>query len=571
LPYISRSDLKYIVNRHAIDSDDAFNYCQLKSEEESRDLTQLLIEFAKTNKNEMDIDDSIDEPLLLQELVAFLLDKDGDFKYHKVISEFVLVNEHNDYIKHKLSEIREGGILYAGLSHDVRELGSIKSPLVLFLDTEILFDITGLNGGLYHKLAMDFINLTRTANEGVKKVHLKYFDAVKKEVDRYFEGAERVVEGKGDLIIRPAMEAIVKGCKDVSDVKEKQIVFYRKLQYEYGILQDERKSYYSGEDNQFNLEGMEISGYPLNEEANNEGLLFCSHINKLRKGERYNDYLETKYLFITDTRRVVKISEALKRELYQNDLLDNECSFAITLSTITNLLWYKLNKGFGSLQFPQNLDVVVKARTILSSYITQGITTTYYDIKNKYEQGELTADTAAYMIVGLKEKKTLPEELNGENVHERASLNSISLDRASESMAHHKTVIDAQGKTISSLKEEVDVLTTKLERERNLGQEKQNEIDSLEEKVKQLESFHECRDKQKGFINLVKFLGAIILKLGVLAVVVLIVYYICTQLDIPFSAALSIFIGLIGLIPLGQSIVHNDYTKYIKRTDEDKE
>ena len=102
--------------------------------------------------------------------------------------------------------------------------------------------------------------------------------------------------------------------------------------------------------------------------------MFCSNINKLRKGHQTSDYLTSKYLCITDTRRVREISQAIA-EVQKNEAGEKFCDYAVSLSYITNLLWYKLNRGFGSTEFPKNLDVVIKARTILGSYVTHGIVT----------------------------------------------------------------------------------------------------------------------------------------------------------------------------------------------------
>ena len=44
------------------------------------------------------------------------------------------------------------------------------------------------------------------------------------------------------------MKAIVNGCKDSTDVFDKEADFFHTLQYKYGILRDERQDYYAHED-----------------------------------------------------------------------------------------------------------------------------------------------------------------------------------------------------------------------------------------------------------------------------------------------------------------------------------
>lgn len=87
-------------------------------------------------------------------------------QFTDLIGEFVLKNEHNQEIQTGLNKIREGSILYVGISHNIDELGSITKPLTLYLGTEILFSLAGYNGVIYQQFANDFYDQVRTANIG---------------------------------------------------------------------------------------------------------------------------------------------------------------------------------------------------------------------------------------------------------------------------------------------------------------------------------------------------------------------------------------------------------------------
>lgn len=125
-----------------------------------------------------------------------MLDEDGDPQCQQVIGEFVLANENNKSTTDTISAIREGSILYSGLAFNISEFGSLSQPLTLFLDTEILFDIAGLNGILFKTLADDFLKLVDDANRGGKVITLKFFSKVADDIDQFYGRAERIVSGR---------------------------------------------------------------------------------------------------------------------------------------------------------------------------------------------------------------------------------------------------------------------------------------------------------------------------------------------------------------------------------------
>ena len=58
------------------------------------------------------------------------------------------------------------------------------------------------------------------------------------------KSAELIVDGKQLLFDTVAMKAIINGCSTSGDVKVKKADFYHVLQYSYGIVEDDRESYY---------------------------------------------------------------------------------------------------------------------------------------------------------------------------------------------------------------------------------------------------------------------------------------------------------------------------------------
>lgn len=539
-----------------------FQFYRQQSEEKSQSITDSLITYAD-GKGVL----NLRKDKLAQELIAFVLDEDGDPQYQQIIGEFVLANENNKSITDTISAIREGSILYSGLAFNISEFGSISQPITLFLDTEILFDIAGLNGVLFKTLADDFLKLVDDANRGETVITLRFFSKVADDIDQFYGRAEKIVSGRGEINFSQAMKDIVDGCQSISDVSDKKVELFRKLHIEHSIRKDDKENYYTETDVAYNLEGLQLENYPISEELNAEGYLFCSNINKLRKGLQTTDYLSSKYLCVTDTRRVREISQALAENL-KNEAGEKYCDYAVSLSHITNLLWYKLNRGFGSSDFPKNLDVVIKARTILAGYITQGIATTYKDIRSKVASGKLTQEDVAARIVALKEKTTLPENLNEDNIEDSLDFSEEHFAQFEETLAQNRRLLLERDKTIQELSGNVDDLKGQLAQALAQGEEKQQQIDQLTNRVNAIEAQEQVKLKKKQDRKaLFKFIWSIVGKLLIVAVIVFAVWGVCRFLKIDFPTWLGVVLSAIGIVAsgiLGFQKNWNEYQKQIK-------
>lgn len=435
----------FSIKRDQLTNNNEFLQYKSSSEEKAVNILLELNSYAEKECNK----NAVNKERLSDSFVAYLLDETVDENDENIISRFVVDKGSDAFFNSLMTEIRDGSILYTGLSYNISEYGSLKNPITLYLDTEILFDITGLNGQIYKSLGLDFIELINLANRNGTRIKLRYFSDVKQDVDNYFLRAEQLVSGKNELVPRLAMKEIVTGCNNISDVRDKLTHFYMTLS-SYSILLDEKKNYYTQADEKYNLEGVALDGFSVNDEYYNEGLKYCSHINKLRKGNQSDDYFGCQYLFVSDTSRVLKVS----RQLTQIDCGKSGlalCDYAVSLSKITNLLWLKLNRGFGNQVFPKNLDVAIKARTILSGYIQQGVLNTYRELKKRYDQGSLTDEEAAICVLALREKITAPEMLNENSIDEAFSFDNDYLDNYAESIEKSKRLLAERDNTIKLL------------------------------------------------------------------------------------------------------------------------
>jgi hypothetical protein len=95
------------------------------------------------------------------EFYNFLLDEADNKKYSKYIASYII--EKNDFELLKIINIiREGLILYSGINYyDINNLGNWQNKLTVYMDTEVIFNMTGYNGNVYKLYFDDLYNYIR--------------------------------------------------------------------------------------------------------------------------------------------------------------------------------------------------------------------------------------------------------------------------------------------------------------------------------------------------------------------------------------------------------------------------
>lgn len=398
----------------------------------------------------------VNEEALIQELTRFLTD-DASIRptqYADLIGEFVLKNENDQDVQDGLNKIREGSILYMGLSHSINEIGSITKPLTLYLGTEILFSLVGYNGEIYQQLATDFFNQVRIANlRKPNKITLRYFSVVKQEIDDFFNTASAIVEGKRRrLFDRQAMKSITDGCATASDVDVKRSDFYYRLQYGFGIIEDPHDDYYDEEHFLTNLESFEYEDEEDKNKKKEIAIKMISHINKRRNGQYSHNDIESEHLIVTNTKATLLISMEQVEKIKESKGEEHICAFAVSLDRITSLLWYKLGNGFSQKKHPLSINAVLKARVVLSTSIAKKAEKTFAEIKKQFEDGVITEDQVAARIITLRKKPTLPEELQeGDNIDEIMDFSPEYLSRYEEQFKKNQSALKEKDAVIESL------------------------------------------------------------------------------------------------------------------------
>lgn len=560
LQFIKTENSIYHVNQIALKDNSVFEEMKAVAEANNTDIIDLLIAFAQ----ETNPSSAIWVDALTQEFIAYLLDDQQTTaagKYTDLIGRFILKNESDVKIQSVLTAIREGSILYIGLNHNISETGSLRKPLTLFLGTEVLFSLYGYNGEIYKQLAQDLYDQIKAANVGSKRITLRYFSEVKKEIEDFFTSAELIVDGKQLLFDTVAMKAIINGCSTAGDVKVKKADFFHVLQCSYGIMEDDRSSYYENTDDQYNLESLSVDPQQY------DSIKFISHINKLRKGRIYPYDLDAEYLIVTNSGVTLRASREQVERVMKEQAVDSACDYAVSVERLTNILWYKLGNGLGRKEYPNNVNAVLKARMLLTSKISQNISKLYMETRAQYRAGVITEDQLASRIITLRKKPITPEELTAETIEDSLDFSLEYLTRYEEEVNRNKEALQEKEHLLQVLSDQKDrVISEKddaLAEKEQLIQAQQDRNAELEAEL--AEYHRKDKEKEQKRINRKKIVHqafGIIWKLVVVALLVIIAAWICSKVNAAYTNAVGIVVGLIGAIPVVVSLLKSDLKKY---------
>lgn len=566
----------YTISKAEMCTDELFEKAINESDEYETCIIQQLSEYISVRTDNT----TISEETLSKELACFLVDDESlhSAKYSELIGEFVLKNEQNKDIQEGLNKIREGSILYIGLSHSIGETGSITKPLTLYLGTEILFSLVGYNGEIFQQFADDFFYQVRTANSGKnQKITLHYFSEIKKEIDEFFGIASEIVEGKRyHLLDKPAMKAITDGCHTAADVDVKKSDFYYKLQYVFGITEDPQDNYYGEENFTSNLESFDYDDEDDKKKKKETAVKLISHINKLRKGSRFHSDIESEHIIVTNTKATLLISQELSEDIKTTEGLDKICNFAISLDRITSLLWYKLGNGFSKNDFPSSVNATLKARIVLSASIAKNAEREFAKIQNEYADGLIDDEQATARIITLRNKPVLPEDLQGDDIDEIMNFTPEYLSRYEEKVKKSQKTLKEKEKVIENLKADSERKLS--EKDKTIAAQATAIKDSSEENAllrDELNKYHqketEALRKKNRRRNVLLFMWSIVWKLGILAGITALAIYAESKYNSKIPTYISMSVDVAGIPYTLWSAMKRDKEKYLKETTDGKE
>lgn len=573
LPGATLANGIYDISQDEVCTDSLFEKTKTESDEYESHIIQLLSEYisVRTSNN------MISAETLSQELTNFLVEDapSQSTKYSELIGEFVLKNEENKEIQDGLNKIREGSILYIGLSHSIGETGSITKPLTLYLGTEILFSLVGYNGEIFQQFADDFFAQVRTANSGkTPKIYLRYFSEIKKEIDEFFETASEIVEGKRRYLLdKPAMKAITDGCSTAADVDVKKADFYHIIRYSFGIAEDPTSNYYSEEYFTSNLESFDYDDEDDKRKKKETAIKLISHINKLRNGCRFHNDIESEHIIVTNTKATLLISKDVSDNIKETEGLGSICNFAVSLDRITSLLWYKLGNGFSKAKFPSSVSAVLKARIVLSASIAKNAEREFVKVKKEYADGLIDNDQVAARIITLRNKPVLPEDLQGDDIDEMMDFTPEYLSRYEEQVKNDKKALREKETVIETLKADAERRLTEKDKTivaqanaiKNSSEENALLRNELNKYYQQEEAALRKKNRRR---NVIRFIWSIVWKLVVLAGLTALAIYLESKCNSKIPAYISMGVNAVGVIYTLWSALKKDKEKYLKKTEE---
>lgn len=573
LPGATLANGIYDISQDEVCTDSSFEKTKTESDGYESHIIQLLSEYISVRTS----DNMISAEILSQELTSFLVEDapSQSTKYLEFIGEFILKNEQNREIQDGLDKIREGSILYIGLSHSIGETGSVTKPLTLYLGTEILFSLVGYNGEIFQQFADDFFAQVRTANSGkTPKVSLRYFSEIKKEIDEFFETASGIVEGKRcRLLDKPAMKAITDGCKTAADVDVKKSDFYHKIQYSFGIVEDSTSNYYREEYFTSNLESFDYDDENDKRKKKETAIKLISHINKLRNGCRFHNDIESEHIIVTNTKATLLISKEVSDNIKEAEGLGNICNFAVSLDRITSLLWYKLGNGFSKAKFPSSVSAVLKARIVLSASIAKNAEREFEKVKKEYAACLIDNEQVAARIIMLRSKTVLPEDLQGDDIDEMMDFTPECLSRYEEQVKNDKKALREKETVIETLKADAERRLTEKDEtiiaQANAIKNSSEENALLRDKLNKYRQQEETALRKKNHRrNVLRFIWSIVWKLGVLVGLTALAVYLESKCNSKIPAYIAMGVNAVGVIYTLWSALKKDKGKYLKNSAE---
>jgi len=397
--------------------------------------------------------------------IEYLFDNSVEDDYSTLISAFIVKNEDNLGFLRELNLIREGATILKGIYYttDFNDANVWRDKLTIFLDTEHLLSLSGLNGETFQQMLMDFYDLVRDINaktksksKGEKLIQLKYTKTAKSEIESLFHVAKLIVKGKATL--KPGKTAIKKiadGCKEGTDITRKISEFFTKLKNMSIYEAEELDIFKNPEFNVVDESALTKYSSEKSEDEINKILEEFTYINVLRKGVNDRGFDSIGFIMMTGDRVTRSMS-------FDNDLKvsNSDFSFATDVYYVTQRLWFKLNKGLGfNAKLPSTLNVVNKARVIISSQINSSVRQRYNNIEEEIGTGARTADELKEYYLRLRANTFSPENITADSLENHIDFiyDDNDLENYMRNRSAEKSALKNRNKVVDELEKESQI------------------------------------------------------------------------------------------------------------------
>lgn len=414
---INKEKSQYIINSTERNARKYIMDDLLDKKEIQSNILKELIDFIKLQQGTLTVQQKQE---IENNFIEYLFDGNSDNKFSTLISAFIVKNEGNSDFLNELNLIREGATILKGIyyNNDFNDNTIWSNKLTIYIDTEHLLSLFGLNGETYKEMLMDFYDLVREINfkckskdKEEKKIQLKYTVNAKNEIENLFYVSKKIINGKTTLKPgKTAIKNIVEGCSESSDITKKESKFFTSLK-SMGIYEaDEIDLFENPEYNIVDENALTRYSDDKTEDDINKILEEFTFINILRKGINNKGFDNIGHIIMTGDHVTIQMS-------YDNDLKieDSDFSFATDVYYITQRLWFKLNKGLGfNAPLPSTLNIVNKARIIISSQINQSVRNRFNNLERDIQSGKRTPEELKEYYYRLRASTISPENITSE-------------------------------------------------------------------------------------------------------------------------------------------------------------
>lgn len=440
IPFLDKAKTRYTVNSKLNETqNNDFIKKQRDVENKNSEIISNLISFIQ-EKEKRELDEE-EKNIVTKSFCSYIIEETTPNKYAEYISVFILNNKKNNEFTQQLNQIKEGIIIYIGISYNsnMNNIDMIDTGLNIYLEMEILFHMAGYNGVLFQTLFEEFYSIITEINKhsqtksGKKIVHLKYFTETENEICSYFKQAERIVRNKEILdISKSAMTNIVNGCTEAFEIEEKKNAFFRLLQ-EKGISRDTYHQYYEEKNRPYNIEDkifFEDNDFE-NIEKQKKSLQLLNFINIKRSNINQFLFSRIRHILLSGN------STTLQLSLDPRIKDKGKVPLATSLFFLTNRFWAILNKGLSPNMRLKSFNIITKAQITLASQVNDAIGHRFEEIKDRISKGKIDIETAKRNIASLKQEIINPEDIE-DNINQNDYISFLQNDSIEQYIAENE-------------------------------------------------------------------------------------------------------------------------------------
>lgn len=356
-------------------------------------------------------------------LYTYLVSNNKTENYRDHIERFILSCKDNPELLYKLQSVQNGIILFEGVCYDggnPQEVSNfLKYPLVIYLDTEILYNAVGYNGELCKNLFSEFYECVQKINQAIqklsggksnRKISLMYTGEVEAEIGQYFQKAsELLTHHQVWTADKTAMRSILDGCRTLEDVNYRETSFWREI-HSLGIRSNETLWEPSKMIKEFNIEGDQFKPKNIDVETEkklNHAFDQLNIINHERKFGEHSYLGNCKAIYVSQSHEML----SLARHIEIDDKAQNKSNMrlCVPMQYVTARLWYQTVKGVGVPNPTVSFSILAKAQLVAARKTDRFLGEKLQKLKE--EANNLSQDEINGRLAGLRSIKTKAEDI----------------------------------------------------------------------------------------------------------------------------------------------------------------